>query len=413
MNACSAVVTLVVLVVAIACSGREPAAPDEGAFRLTETHTLGEPVVVGNLTVWPVFTDEPVDLGDFTTLEEALGGGTAEVREVGGGGGPSQSAQVLVDENEDGIPDIDIPDIGIGQTAAITNSNEFPLQIAQLLSDGATVGTLLIENKGDVPLLVCAGTIVTGGNQDRQIGEDVIIEAKATVPVEAYCVEQGRWTAHRMGIVTEGKFAVAAANATKDVRAKGQYLKRQGEVWDEVAATKAEWRRAFREVESSTTPRVWNARIVDETTSLAVVLDANEEVSGKELAAIRQVVKDHFAKHGDAAVGFAYAVDGRVVTVRAFLNPALFAKQFDPFLASMVTEAWIARRRQTDAPPVAGRSEDVVALVRSLEGASEKMAGTRGGNLNGVRINDAGYTGSCYLPVEGGRVAVTRDWTSK
>ena len=43
------------------------------------------------------------------------------------------------------------------------------------------MNTLVIENKGDVPIYVLAGTVVKGGKQDRQIGQDFIIEGKKTV----------------------------------------------------------------------------------------------------------------------------------------------------------------------------------------------------------------------------------------
>jgi len=158
---------------------------------------------------------------------------------------------------------------------------------------------------------------------------------------------------------------------------------------------------------------VAQAEMADGTTSLAVVLDAGQEAFGKEQAEIRDAVRKHLEKHGADAVGFAYAIDGKVVSVRAFLNGTVFAKQFDPFLRSMAEEAWIARQGNKDAKPVAARTEDVVALVAAIEGAAEKTAKTGGLNVNGVRESDAGYNGNCYLPVAGRQVAVTRDWTSK
>jgi len=57
MNSRIAVAVLFVTVLAVACAGPAPTTPDEGVVRLTETHTLGESIVVANLTVWPVFTD--------------------------------------------------------------------------------------------------------------------------------------------------------------------------------------------------------------------------------------------------------------------------------------------------------------------------------------------------------------------
>src|SRR5439155_384601 len=70
----------------------------------------------------------------------------------------------------------------------------------------ARVNPLVIENPGKLPLLVLAGTVVRGGKQDRQIGADFVIEAGKTVPVDAFCVEHGRWDATRDGVATGGRF---------------------------------------------------------------------------------------------------------------------------------------------------------------------------------------------------------------
>ncbi|MFB3066404.1 MAG: ARPP-1 family domain-containing protein, partial [Planctomycetota bacterium] len=151
--------------------------------RLDENHFLGEPVAVSNLTVWPVFADSVQEIGPFLTLKEAEEKQLAAVRENPAGG---------------------------------------------------DVGTLVIENTGDVPVLVLAGTVVTGGKQDRQIGQDFVVQAGSTVPVDAFCVERGRWSAQRKGEATNGKFKVAGVVATAPVRGAGQHEKNQGKVWDSV-----------------------------------------------------------------------------------------------------------------------------------------------------------------------------------
>ena len=123
-------------------------------MRLDDRHVLAAAVTVGNLTVWPVRTDRPLDLGEFLTLDEAISKGVAEVREVGA---PAEPAQVRATAQQEAV---------------------------QVLEEAAVVNTLVVENKGDLPILVCAGTVVKGGNQDRQIGQDVVLKAKSTTPVE-------------------------------------------------------------------------------------------------------------------------------------------------------------------------------------------------------------------------------------
>ncbi|MEO7096026.1 MAG: DUF6569 family protein, partial [Polyangiales bacterium] len=147
---------------------------------------VGEPRVVGNVTVYPITSCAQVEVGPMVTIDEALAHGTVKIHEVGGGG---------------------------------------------------SVNTLVIENTGATPVFVLAGTIVKGGKQDRQIGQDYVIGAKEKSDVDAFCVEHGRWNEVRDGAETEGLFTVADVIATSKVRVAGQYEKTQGKVWAKVAET--------------------------------------------------------------------------------------------------------------------------------------------------------------------------------
>lgn len=354
-------IALVLITLALpGCKGTETDDGPTTVARIDETHTLGSPIIVDNLTVWPVFTDEPLDVGEFLTLEEAILKGTAVVREKGG---------------------------------------------------AAEVNELVIENKGDLPILVCAGTIVTGGKQDRQIGEDIVIASATTVPVEAFCVEQGRWTNVRGNAETDGVFQVATMNALQPVRAKGQYLKDQSGVWEEVAQVKG------KVVANVSLFGLADISGLDETTSLAVALEGNGKVSKEKLDAIEKQVREHFASLGgteNAPVGFAYAIDGKVVTVRAFAHERVFNKQFAPFLKSMCTEAFLAAQEEGRKTPPAAKPEDVVALVTEINKAQEEILATAAANDNGVRKNDTGYNGNCYFKDEDGkRIRLTSDWTRR
>jgi hypothetical protein len=71
--------------------------------------------------------------------------------------------------------------------------------------------------------LVLAGTLLKGGKQGRQVGQDFIVPRKKTVAAEAFCVEQGRWTARRNGKDTRGIFRAKKSLAAKKVRESAQY----------------------------------------------------------------------------------------------------------------------------------------------------------------------------------------------
>ena len=62
-------------------------------------------------------------------------------------------------------------------------------------ASSATVNQLLVLNASDRPLYIMPGEVISGGLQDRTIGEELVIQpAKKPVPIEVYCVEQGRWS---------------------------------------------------------------------------------------------------------------------------------------------------------------------------------------------------------------------------
>jgi len=385
------------------CGSRSTNGPGAVA-RLGDHHMLTAPVTVGNLTVWPVTTDRPLDLGEFLTLDEALAKGAAEVREVGGAPGVAQSAQSAhVDvggvEFEEPAPRSNAaPQQEAGQTF------QQEAQTLEQAAQGAVVNTLVIENKGELPILVCAGTVVKGGNQDRQIGQDFVLKANSTTPVDAFCVEQGRWTSDRLGAETGGKFEVLDGMATAKVRSKGQYEKDQGGVWQEVATVKTQ-------VQMSAPvgdPIDSQEATILVSSSYAVAFDAN--ASSEELKACEEAVKKHFAARA-AAVGFAYAINGKPVAVRTFAHPRLLAKQINDFVRGMGTEALLAK---SDALAKAADAKDVVAMVERISAADEQVSATGGLNRNGLRKNDTGYNGTCYVADGEGKLApLTQDWTAR
>ena len=293
-------------------------------------------------------------------------------------------------------------------------------QIGQLLQEiqaglgSATVGQLVIENRGDLPILICAGTVVTGGNQDRQIGQDFVIQAKTTVPVDAFCVEHGRWSGTRNGVVTASLFAVAGYVAPKSVRLKGQYENDQSGVWQEVATVNA-----ARASARSAAP-------ADSAGSLDLSHQLASEEAKKQDAAMGTSVREHFAAAGKddiRLVGFAYAIDGKPVSVRTFAHKRIFEGQFGGFVRAMCVEADVARQeaKKKGGEPVtkAASADDLIAMVRTIDKAEETVSKTAAGNDNGYKKTAVGYNSSCYFrfdwkgdgkPV---RVALTRDWTAK
>ena len=342
---------LVCLIVAVSLG-----APAESRTALVGPYSLGAPVTVGNLTVWPVHTNEPLAIGEFLTLQEAEKADVVRIEEIGGGAGEGQQRRGL----------------------------------QQLGGDGAEVGRLVVVNGGKLPILVCAGTVVIGGKQDRQIGKDFVIPAGQRVIVDSFCVEQGRWNATRGGEATAGKFKVAGYIAPEGVRKGGQYIGDQSEVWRKVAVVNGKRKTA------------------GHGTSLANATEKADEAARAADAEMAKRVRAHFAKR--KAVGFAYAINGKPVTVRAFAHERVFASQFELFLPAMCIEAQLAG---TPQKRVEARAADVVAMVAELQKAAEVEQKTSGANINGLAKGARGYRANCYILDGKKKVAVTRDWTRK
>src|SRR5262249_31660137 len=140
----------------------------------------------------------------------------------------------------------------------------------------------------------------------RQIGQDFLVEAKKTEPVDAFCVEHGRWNAQREGASTEGKFRSAKVLAVGDVRAAGQYGNNQSKVWDKVAETNK------KHVSPAPTG-----------TPLATIDDAEVQKKRAALAADVMAYLRGVPQPTDV-VGMAYGVSGKVRGVRTFMSHRMF-----------------------------------------------------------------------------------------
>jgi hypothetical protein len=309
-----------------------PAPSSSGAAHAAasaDDHTIGPASALGaGLVVFPVTSRSQVDVGPLIALDDALAQKSAEVREVAGGG---------------------------------------------------SVNTLVIENKGKIPIFVLAGTIVKGGNQDRQIGQDFIIESKQVTPVDAFCVEHGRWNGNRDGRATAGQFGTSEVLATSKVRAAGQYKKSQGEVWSKVS-----------EANSA------NNKAPASSTFLASVDDAALARQRVELAAKIEAALAATRPQEDV-VGIAYAIDGDIRGVRWFAHHAVFELVRKKLVNGIAFDAIVARAEaEAQHRPPSGKPVPtpaaVDAFVKNVEDeAVKEQRDTAAANVNEYKESGQGY----------------------
>lgn len=325
---------------------------------------IGEPIPLEDLTLFPIFSAAQTDPGPMTTLAAALGAGVAEVREVG---------------SEEAAP---------SSTRHTRHGRE---------RSGPVVNTLVIANHGDKAIYVLAGTVVKGGNQDRQIAQDFVVAARSTVPVDAFCVEQGRWTGEREGVGTQGKFEAVEALANSSVRAAGQYESSQGEVWAEVAKVNS----AHGKQKASGT--------------LMATLDDAEVKAAREGLAKRIGQALARTRPSDELVGMAYAVNGQVRGVRWFASHELFQLFQGTLANTAASDALTARggAAPKPAPPMA--AADVGSFMREIDRAKAEEKATSTGNVNAYKKAKAGYGSSTtYKPkAAAAPVPLSSDYVAK
>lgn len=318
---------------------------------LDENHRFGAPKTIENLTVWPVLTDRPTPTPLHISLARAQAAGEAVVRER---------------------------------------------------DEAGAVGELVIENRGHRPIYVPGGTIVKGGKQDRQIGIDLVVVPGATVPVEAYCVERGRWQGTREGEETKGRFEVPKVMAAKRARASALYEKSQSEVWRRVDEINLAVEKA-----------------PPTATLLATLEDEDREARAQRKRMGESVAEALSARAGGdgEVVGFAYAIDGEPIAVRVFANRAMLEEHLAPFLETMSVEADVARRRDVAAGRRPHRAEApleaVITMVQGIERAAAEQLVTAAGNRIDRRAGPWGGQQSCLVPGAGDEwVPLARDWTA-
>jgi hypothetical protein len=214
------------------------------------------------------------------------------------------------------------------------------------------VGELKVENTSkDRTVFIQAGDIVRGGQQDRIFGADLLLGPRSgPVPIASFCVESGRWHARASESVQQ--FASAknfAASRKLKLASRGE--KNQQAVWSEVSEIQAKLARsAGTEVRDSSS-----------ATSLELSLDhaAVKDVSAEYLRALEQR-----AAEAPDALGFVFAVNGRVSGGDVYASHALFARLWPKMLRAAAVEAIAERGAPQAAAAEQASPETVGAFLR-------------------------------------------------
>jgi hypothetical protein len=156
----------------------------------TRSANYGEPLVSGNLAVFPLFIEGGGEGFSYLLLEEALQKECLEIEEV---------------------------------------------------SESGNVNTIMITNYADEPVLILDGDQILGAKQNRMINATILVPAackRMEVPVS--CVERGRWRYRSRGFDRAGDFGYSKLRKEKaeqvhySLKRERRFDADQGAIWSEI-----------------------------------------------------------------------------------------------------------------------------------------------------------------------------------
>lgn len=309
-NAACAAAILTLGLSVLAAGGAET--PRDGGY------VLSGPYVHDNLAVYLIHGEDRVKGREFLTLQEAVAKGLVVVHETG-------------DVNE-----------------------------------------LVVENRGKIDVFIQYGDIVKGGKQDRTIAVNFILPPGARGPVEAFCVEQGRWSQRGQESPT-GFNSADFALSGKAVKLATVRDKRQDAVWREVA----------------------RQQVMLED-NLGVAVRAPESASSYQLALENKALNERVEKYMAAlagaidgrndVIGCAVAINGKVTSADVYASSGLFRKLWPRLLRAASVEAIseLKKGEKFQAPA----AEEVRARMQGAEAAAAAPARDVGGRVRMITRED-------------------------
>jgi hypothetical protein len=273
------------LVLAVAAEPVRKAPPDKKSDKAAVAYRFSGPFVHDNLTIFLIHGDDQIKGKNILTLDEAL-----------------KQKKVVVHETKQ-------------------------------------VNQLAIENVSTDEVFVQAGDIVRGGQQDRTIAFDMIVQPKSgKVPLNAFCVEAGRWT--QRGKEARGHFSRCdnqlASNSLKIAARKGMS---QQQVWDNVAKTQMALKDKLKA----------DVQAKESKSSLELTLEHKKVVEAVD--AYVKKLQDS-PKDKNDAIGYAVVINGKVNNADVYASNGLFQKLWPKLLKASAVESVAELNKDKKFDPV-------------------------------------------------------------
>lgn len=415
-----------IVCVALSACGRSAAIPDRqqaaaeqsanattdaAPIALVDDFVVSKPVQHKNLTIFPVVSKSTRMDDRFMTLNEGLQAGTVEIREMGARPDAVQVArgasQTAAEPSDDDPAAIEI------------DTESQAAEIVDLAFVANDVNRLVVINRSGKPLYLMPGEVIVGGSQDRTIGEELVIAPTGEpVPIDVFCVEQGRWGAREMAAATmilypvagesadaealaseanSGKFVAKAGNLGKSGRVAVQAGEGQQKVWNEVAnansASGLNW--ATGAFTANYVDKEMLERLKPYQDALNLPVSNQERVVGVVVAINGKIETVDVFESTPLFLKLwpqllkSYALDALNVDDAADSKKAVSASEAEAFLASVLRDQG-AESRKTDGGLVVSRHETDDRISFSANGMAGGMGGGMG--MGAGPVHAAGYS---------------------
>jgi ARG and Rhodanese-Phosphatase-superfamily-associated Protein domain len=229
-----------------------------------------------------------------------------------------------------------------------------------IIHETGNVGELAIENVCDEYIFIHSGIIVKGGRQDRVIRTSVVIKPRSgRLPIEAFCVEHGRWS--QRGSENAGYFESSDKFlSSKDLKLAAKAKVSQDEVWSEVSELQDKLGGV---VEG-------DVRSSQSSSSLQLTLE-NKEVEKKTENFVKFMTAE-MRRHDDV-VGMAFAINGEINSADIYRSQSLFSKFWLKLIESCATEA-IAESNDSKATDNLTPDDIAIWLVKAEQAESTQRS---------------------------------------
>ena len=264
---------------------------------------------------------------------------------------------------------------------ADSGKNAVPLTLEEAMKAGAievvetgAVSRLIVRNPGDREIFIQAGDIVKGGKQDRVLAVSMVVSPKSgDIPIGAYCVEQGRWA--QRGAENLTAFSVSTAlipsrAAKLAMRApalpfgmEGQDLGNvQGQVWGSVSNMQRKLAVTMKRT------------VADKRSRSSLQLSLENKALGTAVTEFEEALGGLPEKHPDA-VGYVFAIGGRINSGDEFESAGLFRKLWQRQLRAAATEALAESSSGTRPSPSQAQVTAFIDGARAAQAVSKAMPG--------------------------------------